>query len=132
MNYAEVRGGIAKYLSDNVTDVDGRVKQSWANAGDIEKPFVVFSFLGELPSADNHLGVWMQLEVNVAGVEGSFTPLDVIADQIVGLLHNQVITTTTGNFRPEFWRDSRIDYWNQELKLNVIRLKFTIPGRFRA
>jgi len=131
MDYADLRKGIYDHLVANIAAVAGRVYAEWSANADSVKPFLEFAFAGELPSINTPLGMWMQLEVLVYGAEGSYMTLDPIADAVISTLHKQDVVTDDGRtIRPEYWRDARIDTWDETLKAAVIRLKFLIPTDF--
>lgn len=134
MNRSQLRTAIAKLLTE---ELDVPVRQGWSAAGDLERPFVIFNFGNDLPSMDNPVGMWSQVEFSVAGSEGDYNSLDVIADEIISILHGQTIDITeeevvVGNFRPEYHRDTRMDDWSEKLKIAIVRFRMTIPGRFVA
>lgn len=131
MDTADLREGVYDHLVSTITDVGGRVFWEYTTPADTEKPLLEMAFVGDLPSINSPLGMFIQLEILVFGEEGDILSLDPIADSVVSNLHNTNVTTPKGRvIRPEYKRDSRFDWWNETLKANIIRLKFWIPTDF--
>jgi len=127
MDYADLREAIYNELAVGITDVGNRVFWSHTAPADTEKPFLEIAFLGELPSM-TPLGTMMQVEVLCLGEESNIMGLDPIADAVVSVLDGPEIVTPDGRvITLEYWNDSRIDGWSEELRANVIRLKFILP-----
>jgi hypothetical protein len=103
----------------------------WTAPGDTEKPFIVLTFTGDIPSINTPCGMFIQFDVDLIGDEGNIMNLDPIADDIVSILHQTDITTPTGRIiRPEYRRDSRNDYWSEDFRANVIHMRFLLPTDF--
>ena len=131
MDYADLREGIFNHLCSNVPSVGNRVFWGWTAPADTVKPFLEMSFIGELPQVNNPCGLWMQVEVLVVGEESDILSLDPIADLVVTVMHNQQVATPLLRIiKPRYIRDSRIDFWDENLRANIIRLKFLIPTDF--
>jgi len=128
MDYADLREAVYNHLCTNVPAVSNRVFWSYTAPKNTERPYLVMYFTGELPSINTYCGVWMQFDVLCFGEEANILSLDPIADLVVSSLHKTDITTPLGRtIRPEYNRDSRVDYWDEDSRSNVIRLKFWIP-----
>jgi len=127
MDYADLREAVEIYLKAQVPAVANRVFWSHTAPADTPKPFLEMAFLGELPSA-TPLGTMMQVEILCLGAESDILSLDPIADTVISALDGPQITTPDGRtITLEYWNDSRIDGWSEELRANVIRLKFILP-----
>ena len=127
MDYADLREAVFDELVAQVAAVAGRVFWGHTAPADTLKPFLEIAFLGELPSA-TPLGTMMQVEVLCLGEESNIMGLDPVADAVVTALDGPQITTPDGRtITLEYWNDSRIDGWSEELRANVIRLKFILP-----
>ena len=125
MNYADVRVAIFNALET----LGNEVYWGWTAPKDAERPYITMSFTGEVPSINIPCGKFAQLEVLVFGEEANILQIDPIADAIIDLLDKQVLDTPSGgNVRPEYRRDSRGDWWDEESRSNVIRISFWIPA----
>lgn len=131
MNYADLREGIYNWLCTKVPAVASRVFWGWTAPSDTTKPYLEMSFVGELPQVNNPCGLFMQLEVLVFGDESDILAIDPIADLVVSSLHRQSVTTPAARvIKPQYVNDSRIDFWDESSRSNVIRTKFIIPTDF--
>jgi len=127
MDYADLRHGVFDELVAQVAAVGGRVFWQHTAPADTVKPFLEIAFLGELPSL-TPLGTMMQVEVLCLGEEANIMGLDPVADAVITALDGPEITTPDGRtITLEYWNDSRIDGWSEELRANIIRLKFILP-----
>jgi hypothetical protein len=130
MEYSDIRKAFYNQLNTEITEVTA-VRSGWVPKADIDKPYLVVEFAGELPSINTHVGIWMQIDVLIVGMEGDFLTMDDIADHVVRVLHKVDITTEAGRIiRPEYKRDSRVDYWSEDLNASVIRVRFWLPTDF--
>lgn len=108
-----------------------KVFWGWVAPGDTEKPFIVLTFTGDLPSINTPLGMFIQFDVDIFGQEGNILNIDPIADDVVSCLHQTDIVTPDGRIiRPEYRRDARVDYWSEDFRANVIHLRFLLPTDF--
>jgi hypothetical protein len=131
MDYADLREAIHGHLVTNVPAVGGRVWWGWTAPSDAQKPFLLMTFTGELPSVNTPLGLFLQYDVLAVGVEADILSLDPVADAVVTALHEVDIVTGAGRvIRSEYKRDARMDMWSQDLMANIIRLKFWLPTDF--
>jgi len=135
LDYADIREAIYDQLCTNVTGIHDsssppvcKVFWGWTAPADTEKPFIVLTITGTLPSLNTPLGMFIQIDVDVFGGEGNILDIDPVADEVISALHNQSFTTPTGKvIRPEFRRDTRVDSWSEEFRANVIHMRFMIP-----
>jgi hypothetical protein len=130
MDYADTRAAIFDELCAVIPAVSNRVHWAWTAPADEVKPFIEFSFLGEIASP-NKCGLHMQMEILVIGEPSNILDLDPIADLVVTALDHHPITTPDGRIiRCAYMRDSRVDMWYERLNANCIRLKFWIPSHY--
>ena len=127
MDYADLREAVEIELKAQVPAVANRVFWSHTAPADTVKPFLEIAFLGEL-SGITPKGTMMQVEVLCLGEEANIMGLDPVADTVISALDGPQITTPDGRtITLEYWNDSRIDGWSEELRANIIRLKFILP-----
>ena len=131
MDSADLREGIWNHLNANVLSVAGRIYWGHTASAEMIKPFLVMMFRGDYPSVATPLGMFKKIEILCVGEEANILALDPVADEVIDAMHNQDITTPDGRvLRCEYRRDSYIDYWNEELRGNVILLSFLMPTDF--
>lgn len=130
MDYADLRTGIHERLCADV-DVGNRVFNGWVAPADTEKPFAIFSFIGELPSVNTHVGMWQQVEVVILGEESSYATIDPIADSVINALDENYIYTPDGRrIFLQYVRDARFDTYVSSHNAAAIRMKFILPTDF--
>lgn len=134
MLYSDLREGIYNELCtipaiwDSSSPPQGKVFREWVADADTEKPFLEFSFMGEIASL-NKCALFMQVEVLCFGDPDH--ALDQLADDVVSLLHHQPVVMPSGAISKLcYTRDSRMDIWSEELKAHGVRLKFWLPSQF--
>lgn len=131
MDYADLRTAIYDHLVAEIIEVGGRVFWGWTADADTEKPFLVMMMIGESPSINTPLGLFMTVEILTVGEQGNILAIDPIADHVISALHQVDINTPDGRtIRLEYRRESRIDFWSEELRGNVIDSRFTLPTDF--
>jgi len=111
--------------------VSGRVFWQYTAPGDTAKPFLEFGFIGDAPSVNTPVGMFVRFEVFVLGEESNILAMDPIADAVITCLHDTQVTTPLGRTMiPEYRRDGRMDFWVEAERANIIRLQFWIPSDF--
>jgi hypothetical protein len=131
MDYADIREGLYEHLCTEIPAVGDRVFWGYTAPADTEKPFLVMTFMGELPSLNTPLGTFMQFTVDVFGEEGNIIAIDPIADDVVAAIHQVDITTPDGRIiRGEYRRDARTDFWSETFRASVISNRFLLPTDF--
>jgi hypothetical protein len=131
MDSADIREGIYDQLVANVPAVGGRVFWEYTAPADTEKPLLVMGFLSDVASVNITQGMFIRVEVLVLGEQGTHMALDPIADLVVSSLHHQDVTTPDGRtIRPEYRRNSKIDFFSEDYRAAAIRLEFWVPTDF--